>query len=472
MSRFGGDGMGADSRGYYNTLGLSPGASVEVVGAVYRQLAKECHPDRPSCKDGGERFRAITTAYEALSDGAFKAAYDRDDDDGAPKQTSHHCAETVQTEPVLCQVCGKVTAQPRRLAFWRVTSFLVFSQKTPVHRIYCSDCASREQWKSTLWTSLLGWWGIPWGPPWSVMHGVTNATGGTREIEVDERLMWQNALAFATRAQGPLAVGLSNILRKSDNPEIAQNSAAIIQFFVVRGIDPATTLTDVWKRSFLRTVALLSIAFAVPASALAYAFIPFSLSFSKEQTSGSSAASTEDAWNDLMGASGNSALQNDSAVATTPEVSPAPVQTCDAPPSNGEVLVDHREGASSGHQIEIDNGSSGDAIIKVRDAITDKSLASFFVTRGQSASLKSIPDGEYKVQYAIGDKLAADCRTFIDDGSASASEFPGSDRLETRYEEVLDGTRISRSRLSYTLYSVPYGNVQPSTIDMDQFNKP
>jgi hypothetical protein len=300
------------------------------------------------------------------------------------------------------------------------------------------------------------------------MYGVTNASGGTRDTNIDEALMWQNAVAFATRGNGPLAVGLSNVLRKSDNAEIGKRSAEIISFFADRGIDPNTTLRDVWKRSFGRTATLFAAAFVVPAAALALAVVPIG-GISYPPTMDSS--STQDADSILDNAFGPSAEQASAPVAEKEQTSP-PESTCDTVPSNGEVLVDHRGAISSGHQVEIDNGTSGDAIIKVRNLANDQALASFFVSRGQSATLKGIPDGEYKVQYAVGDKLAANCRTFVSDGSASASEFPDSETLQTRYEEELDGTRIIHSRLGYTLYSVPDGNVHPSDISLAAFNKP
>lgn len=465
----GDNGVSDDSRGYYAALGLSPGASITVIRAVYRQLAKECHPDTANCLDGGERFRRITEAYDALSNPTFKSSYDREPHQ--PEQgASAHSEQSFQVDPVLCQVCGKVTAQPRRIAFWRVTGFILASHRNPVQHVYCSECASKEQWKSTLWTSLLGWWGIPWGPAWSIKHGVQNAAGGSREAEVDEALMWQNAVAFSMRGEGAIAVGLSNILRKSDNAEIGQQAAQIIRFFSEKGINPATKLKDVWKHSFLRTATLIAAAFMVPAAAVALVFADFP----NLQASGASDLSTPPAIDDAFDETfGPTAEQPASTEAATPIVQDAPlVARCDSPPSNGEVLVDHRPDDSVGHQLEIDNGTAGDAIIKIREVGADNSLASFFVARGQTATLKNIPDGDYTIQYAIGEKMAENCRSFVDDGTASASEFPGPEKLETRYAEELGGTRITRGRLSYTLYSVPGGNVRPSSINMEEFDNP
>jgi DnaJ like chaperone protein len=48
----------------YEVLGVTPEASDEELKSAYRRLAAEHHPDRAT--DGGERFRAVKDAYEAL----------------------------------------------------------------------------------------------------------------------------------------------------------------------------------------------------------------------------------------------------------------------------------------------------------------------------------------------------------------------------------------------------------------------
>jgi hypothetical protein len=452
--------VAADVRGYYSALGLNAGAPIEAVRSAYRRLAKECHPDRPTCVDGGQRFRRIAEAHDALSNPSFKAAYDTDSIQDQPKET----APPPKVQPIKCEVCGAVTAQPRRLAFWRVTSFILASQKTPIQKIFCQTCARKEQWISTIWTALLGWWGIPWGPVWASSHGIRNAVGGARQEAVDDALLWQNAVAFGSRGDGPLAVGLANILRKSANAEIAQHAADVIRFFSERGIDASTTLKDVWKQSVATTAVLLLIAFAMPAAVFALIVVP-----STRDSYGSGPPSVESA-NEPLSATPETTPTGSQAVPAAASVSP-PEPTCAFRPSNGQILVDHRGRLADGHHLKIENGTAGDAIIKMR-VDGGKTLASFFVARGQTATLTRIPDGSYTVQYASGDKLAKNCRTFVKDGKESANSFPGPETLKTRYEEVFDGTSVVHSELTYTLYPVPGGTVQPNSIDMDEFDKP
>ncbi len=63
---------------YYDTLGVSKGASVEDVKKSYRKLAMQYHPDKnPGNKQAEEKFKEIAEAYSVLSDEQKRAQYDR-----------------------------------------------------------------------------------------------------------------------------------------------------------------------------------------------------------------------------------------------------------------------------------------------------------------------------------------------------------------------------------------------------------
>ncbi|WP_022683330.1 DnaJ C-terminal domain-containing protein [Sphingobium bisphenolivorans] len=71
----------------YSTLGIARGASEAEIKSAYRKLAKELHPDRN--KDNpkaSEKFSAVTSAYDLLSDKDKRARFDRGeiDADGNP----------------------------------------------------------------------------------------------------------------------------------------------------------------------------------------------------------------------------------------------------------------------------------------------------------------------------------------------------------------------------------------------------
>ena len=63
---------------YYELLGVSREASATEIKAAYRKAALQHHPDRnPGDAKAEETFKAVSEAYEVLSDEKKKEIYDR-----------------------------------------------------------------------------------------------------------------------------------------------------------------------------------------------------------------------------------------------------------------------------------------------------------------------------------------------------------------------------------------------------------
>jgi len=72
--------MAAGKRDYYEVLGVTKNASEEDIKKAYRKLAMKHHPDRnqgSASKASEESFKEAKEAYEILSDGKKRAAYDQ-----------------------------------------------------------------------------------------------------------------------------------------------------------------------------------------------------------------------------------------------------------------------------------------------------------------------------------------------------------------------------------------------------------
>lgn len=71
--------MGKD---YYQTLGVSKGATEEEIKKAYRKLALKYHPDKNKAKGAEDKFKELAEAYEVLSDKRKREIYDQVGEEG------------------------------------------------------------------------------------------------------------------------------------------------------------------------------------------------------------------------------------------------------------------------------------------------------------------------------------------------------------------------------------------------------
>ena len=96
-------------RDYYEVLGVEKSASGQDIKKAYRRIAMKYHPDRnPDDANADEKFKEASEAYEILSDGEKRQAYD---------QYGH-----AGVDPQMGAVASKVVAS----AIFSVTSLAIF----------------------------------------------------------------------------------------------------------------------------------------------------------------------------------------------------------------------------------------------------------------------------------------------------------------------------------------------------------
>lgn len=68
----------AEQADYYAALGVSPTSSPAEIAQAYHRLAREHHPDlHPNDAEADQRFKALNSAYQTLSDPQRRAQYDQ-----------------------------------------------------------------------------------------------------------------------------------------------------------------------------------------------------------------------------------------------------------------------------------------------------------------------------------------------------------------------------------------------------------
>jgi hypothetical protein len=330
-----------------------------------------------------------------------------------------------------------------------VVSIVLSTTRQPIQGVFCAACARKSALKASLISAVVGWWGFPFGPIYTIRDIFQNAAGGYEPPGSRDHLLWTNTLAFLGKGNNDLAYGLARQLRSADNEAIALESVRLMDMMIAKGlVSNPPALKPIPPTMPADYVLHGALALALPlALIVGIAMMP---STSGWQTS--------------------SPPPIDSVADSTPtDTTPPPVvPACTTPPLNGQVFAENwaTPQTESAHTLSIQNGSGGDAIIKIRDASSGSLLVSFLVLNNSTARYDRIPDGDYRIQYAFGDYLDASCIAFAH--LTGAAEFPGSEHFET----TQSATEIDHQELSFTLYAVPNGNIHPNSINAAAFAAP
>jgi hypothetical protein len=194
-----------DPKGYYFVMGLTSIAGDEQIKAAFRRRAMDLHPDRNPGNDTTGQFQFLNEAYAVLSNPVSRAEYDRLGCQKAPTEPS----ATEVPKPIVCSLCAKVSAQPRVVVFRSVKSFLVVTIRKPIAGVYCSECAQKQALKASATSWLLGWWGFPWGPLYTVHALVSNMFGGTHPPLDNAKMLGYQAYYFYATGRPDLAQSLA-----------------------------------------------------------------------------------------------------------------------------------------------------------------------------------------------------------------------------------------------------------------------
>lgn len=401
----------SDPEGLYRALGISPAADPDEIKSAYRRLAKETHPDTGSRASEFD-FHKIYDAYKILSDEEARARYDR----RFTLEDAEH--SWLGIHPVKCARCAKVTAQPRVLTFERIYSLLFFSFRRPSTGIYCTRCAQTAAVRASFATAMFGWWAVPLAPFLTLRTIFRNALGGTRDIEAEQELLWQNSRAFVAQGNRKLGYALATKVTDASDPDVAEGARELVQEMEGRGANPKRVkLKDPWRIKPLAAMTHLTLAAVLPVGIGGVVLQALQTSEVREVRTRSVANLVPP----VEAVAGN--------LREEVEAREPALRHCWKEPDNGEVLYRVNPRVAQGHEIAVMNDTKSAAIVKLRSAFSKRLIAAMYMYPHASAALTGIPDGYYVVQYAFGETLNDSCVSFV--RTDAAWQFPGTESLRT-----------------------------------------
>jgi hypothetical protein len=448
-----------DPLGYYAVLELQHDAGEEQIKAAYRRRAMVLHPDRNPGRDTTEQFQALNEAFNALSDPAARAAYAA----GAAAMSTPPSTEQPLPEPIKCSSCAKVSAQPRVVVYRSVRSFLLVTLRKPVTGVFCSECAQKRALKASATTWLLGWWGLPWGPVYSVQALLENMFGGSQPALENARLLVYQAYCFHTSGRHDIAFAIAqDALKFCARIKPTSRQAALVSerddlvrrleaFIAKERPTGAARLKNSWKianRFFVYHAAAMGVVVAAITSAIVYAPVHERVS-PKGPMPYSSQALAAPVVN--APAASVAQLQPQQAAFVRPKVAPNGKPW----PKVAGYLDGEPQTKAAGHsEITIDNGQNdADVFVKLVALSGDvaRPARQVFIPANGKFTMKRIDAGLYDIRYE-------DLMT----GSRSRSDG-------MTLTETADARGIRYSVMTLTLQRVRNGNMAIHDLAAEEF---
>jgi hypothetical protein len=122
-----------------------------------------------------------------------------------------------------------------------------------------------------------------------------------------------------------------------------------------------------------------------------------------------------------------------------------------------------------GGSLNVSNGTSHDAYIKLVDPKSRTLVAAFYVKSNSSFMLKQIPDGVYQVLFVSGTDWDSEKQSFT--RSASFSRFDRALNFVTTQRNDSQGVYTRYTVFKLTLHPVAHGNARTSRVNAKEFTR-
>lgn len=144
---------------------------------------------------------------------------------------------------------------------------------------------------------------------------------------------------------------------------------------------------------------------------------------------------------------------------------------CPMPLSNGVMTDGGFPPGDHLSKLRIRNGTDVYAFVKIIDAAQGL-IGTMYLAKGGQGTIGDIPDGTYRVKFAFGGRLLADCQTLVQPERTLVFDGPVTFQMTKTVTEVAEGTLTewSASDVEVTLYAVPEGRAETHPISLSDFN--
>lgn len=224
-------------KSYYDVLGISEKASSQEIKTAYRELIKKYHPDKNSDdKEAVKKSQLINEAYSVLVDpinrvkydNFLKMQYETEHTSYKTEYESHNYDQRVDDIPnYYCDKCGRKDSTLRVTIFIWVVSLLFVTYKQGWGHILCSKCRIKYSLLFNIQVFFMGWWGIPFGPIYTIEALFKNSIGGIQPEENNACLL--GILAYDLYLKGKYKESYLSI-RESINIRPNQHGKEFLSF--------------------------------------------------------------------------------------------------------------------------------------------------------------------------------------------------------------------------------------------------
>jgi hypothetical protein len=436
---------------FYEKLGVQENATHEEIKRAYRLKAKALHPDVNKTRDTTREFQELQEAYSVLGSPERRKLYDEGNEVAAKSPETK--ATEADFDPFPCTSCQQISAQPRFISFYWVTSFIFFTYHRQCSGVYCPSCAAKRLFWSSLITGAIGWIGFPWGPAYFINALVYNIIGGKKDAEANALVLTKQALYFHNSGMPDVAAAIAaEALPYAQKSSKTSSGAACLNalgFFAGRKV----VMNSKWNGiSKPRMAALLG--FLIPICAWCFFFTAKSTS---------SYAPTKPEPIHYEYKDGKLVKRTDAYTPSQPQLAPqqAPPLFNEPPqplPQSGEVYTYPYSHAVAVAPFEIESSLGTNYLVKLADASTGVPVQTIFVRGGTKVSVK-VPLGTFYVKYAAGGSWYGYQHLF---GPMTA--YSKANELFTFKEDFTGYTGYT-----ITLHKVYNGNLKTQQIDQKDF---